>query len=176
MSKINLCDDMHCIHYHINEPIPSGILTHEELNIFMILFHKIHAALETSNSKNKINTRQEDKRSNRTAESELNEKNLRFKEGIDYVKPKRKLTCFESDKESIINNENSKGDDFFEQGMILEKKSCKPKIYVSNSFKSDKLPANFPINRSNLTALHSWSLVELPNEQAVAVEGFIRFI
>lgn len=41
----HLCHDYNCVHYHITDPIPSEILSKEELNVFYILFHKIQTAL-----------------------------------------------------------------------------------------------------------------------------------
>lgn len=41
-----LCEPMNCVHFHISDPVPSELLTKEELNVFMTLFHKIQYALE----------------------------------------------------------------------------------------------------------------------------------
>ncbi|CAD5111051.1 DgyrCDS401 [Dimorphilus gyrociliatus] len=177
MAKPTLCDDMNCVHYHINDPIPAGILSHEEMNIFMILFHKIHSALEKNYTQERNpsfrgeprkSVKVREKGRKRNSFSDLQSHTPQFTEGIDYIKPKKKMDW------SAFDENVSTKDNFFEQGMVLEKKPYKHKRNHSKSTFRDerKIEDNLSL-RTDFMTLTSWSLVELPHEQCVAVEGFI---
>ncbi|CAD5115781.1 DgyrCDS4724 [Dimorphilus gyrociliatus] len=164
-----LCEPMNCVHFHISDPVPSELLTKEELNVFMTLFHKIQYALEKEEREeggevfkkpvNQASTKPVKRKYRSSTHDDSS-----CEDDINYVKPKKKL--YERDFRPRKNSEESSSTaTFFENGMLLDENQRKS---VEKADSKDSSDLFYFIEFSN------WSLMELPGSPAILVDGYIN--
>ncbi|CAD5115780.1 DgyrCDS4723 [Dimorphilus gyrociliatus] len=193
-----LCEPMNCVHFHISDPVPSELLTKEELNVFMTLFHKIQYALEKEEREeggevfkkpvNQASTKPVKRKYRSSTHDDSS-----CEDDINYVKPKKKL--YERDFRPRKNSDDRSSSvtaNFFESGMILDNYSrednCKDEessstatffengmLLDENQRKSvEKADSKDSSDLFYFIEFSNWSLMELPGSPAILVDGYIN--
>ncbi|CAD5115779.1 DgyrCDS4722 [Dimorphilus gyrociliatus] len=168
----SLCHDYNCVHYHITDPIPSAILSREELNVFYILFHKIQTALRREKkdtfkqpfppdfpslsvgSKRKVKSLQSSKEESVKSIREL---------PLDSVRSRKRI-CEEAERDR-----SSTPITIYNKGMLLDRPKEEK---IQNVLKNESENSEEDID--DIIEMNDWSLVEVPEEQSLAICGISR--